>query len=57
MTKPANSAARCDQIISSIDECLAEVDANLRVIAGGGRTSPTRCTNTARRHLVAGRNS
>jgi hypothetical protein len=56
MTKPASSAARCDQIISLIDECLAEVDASLRVIAGEGRTSPTRSTNAGRRHLAMVRN-
>jgi hypothetical protein len=42
MTKPTrSSAARCDRIISLIDECLAELDAGLRVIAGEGRTGPT----------------
>jgi hypothetical protein len=43
MTKTTNSsAARCDRIISLIDECLAEVETTpaLRVIAGEGRTSP-----------------
>ena len=49
MTKPPSSAARVDQILALIDECLAEVDAGLRVIAGEGRTSPTRPT---RRHLT-----
>jgi hypothetical protein len=40
MTKPTRSAARCDHIISLIDECLAEYDAGLRLITGEGRTSP-----------------
>src|SRR4051812_40888092 len=34
MTKPTSTAARCDRIISLIDECLADVDARLRVITG-----------------------
>jgi hypothetical protein len=44
MTKPTSSAARCDHIISMIDECLAEFDSGLRVIAGEGHTSPLRTT-------------
>ena len=45
MTKPIrSSAARCDQIIALIDECLAEVDVipGLRLVVGEGRTSPGR---------------
>jgi hypothetical protein len=41
MTKPTSSATRCDRIISLIDECLAEFDAGLRLIAGEGQTGPT----------------
>ena len=48
MTKPTSSAARCDRIISLIDECLAEVTIGFRVVAGEGRPSP-RTT----RHLTA----
>jgi len=49
MTKPTSSAARCDHIISVIDECLAEVGTGLRVIVGEGRTSPI---NHSSRHLA-----
>jgi hypothetical protein len=48
MTIPTSSADRCDRIISLIDECLADVEAGLRVIAGEGRPS-TRNP----RHLMA----
>ena len=35
MTKtPSTSAARCDRIISLIDECLAGMSSSLRVTAG-----------------------
>ena len=43
-----SSAARCDRIISLIDECLAEATFGLRVIAGEGRT-----TTRNPRHLTA----
>jgi hypothetical protein len=50
MTKPTSSAARCDRIISLIDECLADVESGLRLIAGEGHTvSPTRVPS---RHLA-----
>lgn len=48
MTTTTSSAARCDRIISLIDECLAEVDTGLRLIAGEGRPSPRNP-----RHLTA----
>ena len=48
MTTTTSTAARCDRIISLIDECLAEVTIGLRVIAGEGRP-PTRTP----RHLTS----
>ena len=48
MTTPTSSADRCDRILSLIDECLADVDTGLRVIAGEGRPTPRNP-----RHLMA----
>ena len=39
MTTTTSTAARCDRIISLIDDCLAGVDTGLRAIAGEGRPS------------------
>lgn len=40
MTKIPSSAARCDRIISLIDDCLAELTHGLPVAASDGRTLP-----------------
>ena len=32
-----SGASKCDRIIALIDECLADVDASMRSIAGEGR--------------------
>jgi len=45
MTKPTSTAARCDQIISLIDECLSAV------VSEGHRTTTTRMP-TQRADLV-----
>jgi len=51
MTKPTSSAARCDHIISLIDDCLAEFDTGLRLLVGDGHAAtPTRVPT---RHLSA----
>jgi hypothetical protein len=55
MTTPTNSAHRVDRILSLIDECLAEVDSSLRLVAGDGLAAvPVRAISpSARRHLTA----
>jgi len=51
MTTPTSNAARCDRIISLIDECLAEVTSGLRLVAGAGR--PSSPSPRSPRHLTA----
>jgi hypothetical protein len=49
-----NTAARCDRIIALIDECLAEYDSTLRLIAGDAAVTSTRNPS---RHLQLARSA
>jgi hypothetical protein len=48
------TTTRCDRIIALIDECLAEHDSTLRVIAGGAQVPSSR---NSTRHLHAVRST
>jgi len=50
MAKSASTSARCDHIISLIDRCLAEVEADVLPVDHGTTSAP--CIRVPRRHLA-----